>query len=132
MATKEVGNLGEDEAVKFLGNRGYKILERNYKFKVFGPQRGEVDIIAKRGGVISFVEVKTLRRGSGKTLEGELANPEIKVDSVKMRKILKTAQFWLMKNKIPFDSPWQIDVVAVIINDENKAAIRHLENAAFF
>jgi putative endonuclease len=142
MPTKETGKLGEDIAAKFLEEKGYKILDRNYKFAIYGPQKGEVDIIAKKDKTISFVEVKTLsqkNRGLSPAFfdGGELANPEIKVDFIKMRKITKTAQSWLMKNKISFDSPWQIDVVAVII-DENppggcqKARIRHLQNAATF
>jgi putative endonuclease len=126
MATKETGKLGEDIAAKFLEQNGYKILDRNYKFAVFGPQKGEVDIVAKKGNLICFVEVKTLRDAGF----GELANPEIKVDFIKMRKIGKTAQSWLMRNKIPFDSPWQIDVVAVIIDSKTqKALVRYLPNA---
>jgi putative endonuclease len=123
MPTKIVGNLGEDIAVKFLEQKGYKILARNYKFAVLGPQKGEVDIIAKKDDVICFVEVKTLT--SDKSF-----SPEAKVDFIKMRKIAKTAQSWMMKNKIGFDSPWRIDVVAVVIDGKTqKAQVRHLENA---
>jgi putative endonuclease len=123
MATREIGILGENIAVKFLEQKGYKILGRNFKFEIGGPQKGEIDIIAQKGDLICFTEVKTLT--SKKSF-----SPEAKVDFIKMRKIMKTAQLWLMKNKIPFDRPWQVDVVAVIINQENqKAQVRHLENA---
>ena len=125
MNTKSIGVLGEQLAENFLKNKGYKILDRNYSFRIFGPQKGEVDIIAKKDGLISFVEVKTLT--SDKSF-----SPEAKVDFTKQRKIVKTAQSWLMKNKIPLDSPWQIDVVAVVIDEKNKKAkIRHLNNAVF-
>ncbi|MFH1036966.1 MAG: YraN family protein, partial [Patescibacteria group bacterium] len=74
---------------------------------------------------ISFVEVKTLT--SDKNFF-----PEAKVDFVKQRKIVRSAQSWLMRNKIPLDSPWQVDVVAITIDTQtNKADIRHLENAVF-
>jgi putative endonuclease len=125
MATKEVGILGENIASEFLERNGYKILDRNYKFAIFGPQKGEVDIIAKKGGIISFVEVKTVT--SEKTF-----SPEARVDFAKQRKILKTAQSWLMKKKIPLDCPWEIDVVAVIIDRASKkASVRHLQNAVY-
>lgn len=125
MPTIKTGKLGEDIAVKFLEEKGYKILDRNYGFAISGPQKGEVDIIAQKGDLICFVEVKTL------TSEKSFF-PEAKVDSIKMKKIVKTAQSWLMKNKVGFDSPWQIDVVAVIIDEKTqKAGIRHLQNAFY-
>jgi putative endonuclease len=125
MATKEIGILGENIAVKFLKQNGYKILDRNYKFGFSGPQKGEVDIIASKDKIISFVEVKTL------TSEKSFS-PEAKVDFFKQRKILKTAQSWLMKNKLPLDSQWQVSVVSVIIDQETKKAkIRHLQNAVY-
>ena len=50
----ETGKKGEDLAVKFLHEKGYKILETNWRFR-----RSEVDIIAKDGAILVFVEVKT-------------------------------------------------------------------------
>jgi hypothetical protein len=42
------------------------------------------------------------------------------------------AEYWLLENKIPFDTKWQIDVISVIINlNSKKAKIRHFENAIF-
>lgn len=131
MSTRETGKLGEHIAARFLEKKGYKILDRNYRFAIFGPQKGEIDIVAKKGDLICFIEVKTLCHGVGQIMS-ELSNPEIKVDFFKMRKIQKAAMSWLMKNKIPLDSPWQIDVVAVIIdNGGQKAEIRHLQNAVY-
>ena len=51
---KEIGNFGEDFTAKFLKKSGYKILERNYHSRY-----GEIDIIASKGAVLAFVEVKT-------------------------------------------------------------------------
>lgn len=127
MNTKELGALGEKLAFDFLKNKGYKILDKNYSPKfVSGPQRGEVDIIAKKDDIISFIEVKTLTSG-GQTSG---ISPEEKVDYWKQRKIMKMAESWLMEKKIALDSPWQIDVVSIKIDsDSKKAKIQYFQNA---
>ena len=124
MDRNQLGNLGERIAENFLRRKGYEILGKNYSPKfVSGPQRGEVDIIAKSNDIISFVEVKTL-------LLQDSFLPEDKVDFQKQRKIVKTAESWLMQNKIPFDSPWQIDIISIKIDlNGKKANIRHFKNA---
>jgi putative endonuclease len=55
-STRERGAAGEDSAVRFLQQSGYEIIERNYYY-----QRGEIDIVAKDGAVLVFVEVKSRR-----------------------------------------------------------------------
>jgi len=125
MRTKEIGNLGERIAENYLKNKGYQILDKNYSSKVStGPKRGEVDIIVKKNDIISFIEVKTLR-----LVQGEPFSPEEKVDFGKQRKLVKTAESWLMKKKIPLNSKWQIDVIAIELNSDKKAKINHFENA---
>ena len=63
MSTKEIGSLGEKIAQEYLKNKGYQILDRNYSFRIpASPQKGEIDIIAKKEDIISFIEVKTLRQ----------------------------------------------------------------------
>ena len=119
MDSKKLGILGEKIARKYLEKKGYQILDRNYSSKfVSGPQRGEIDIVAKKSDIISFVEVKTLE-DSG---EPFAISPEEKFNLAKKRKIIKMAEGWLMEKKIPFDSKWQIDVISIKINLENKKA----------
>ena len=127
MNSKQLGVLGEKIAEKFLKRKGYQILDKNYSNRfVSGPQRGEIDIITKKGDIISFIEVKTLT-GNHQTFL-----PEDKVNFSKQRKIIKTAQSWLMEKKIPFNNKWQIDVIAIKINQNlKKAKIRHLKNVVF-
>ena len=122
--SKQLGELGEKIAEKFLKKRGYKILDKNYISRfISGPQRGEIDIIAKKGDVIVFVEVKALED------KGFFVAPELKVDFFKQRKIEKMAESWLMEKKISFETPWQIDIIAVRINSESrKAKINHFKN----
>jgi putative endonuclease len=129
MGTRDLGNLGEQAAFDFLKNKGYKILDRNYAPRfVSGPLQGEIDIVAEKDGVISFVEVKTLAGGSSPSA----ISPEEKVDYQKQRKLMKTAESWLMKNKIPLNSKWQIDIVSIKADlDNGKLKIRHFENAVF-
>jgi putative endonuclease len=125
MEKKHFGIFGEGIAENYLRKKGYQILDRNYSIRTpFGPQRGEIDIIAKKGDTITFIEVKTLR---GRVA---LINPEEKVDYLKKRKILKTAESWLMEKKIPIDSKWQIDIISIRVDPVlKKAKIRHFQNA---
>lgn len=121
--SKILGKKGENVAVDYLRKKGYQILDRNYVFKIPGsPQRGEIDIVAKKEGTICFVEVKTLKDSKAPIL------PEEKVNFPKKRKIIATAESWLMKNKIPLESKWQIDVISIEIQG-NKEKISHFENA---
>ena len=124
MDTKKLGSLGERIAENYLKEKGYQILDRNYSFRIPGnPQKGEIDIIAQKSGIISFIEVKTLR---GRVA---LISPEEKVDFGKQRKLVKTAESWLMRKKIPLDIKWQIDVIAIEMGSDKKVKISHFENA---
>jgi len=131
MNPKELGTLGEKIAIKYLQKRGYKILDQNYSSKfVSGPQRGEIDIVAKKKDIISFIEVKTLTQNCGGPTSA--ISPEEKVDYLKQKKLIKMAENWLMEKKIPLNSKWQIDVIAIKIDLNNrKAKIRHFKNAVF-
>ena len=129
MNTKQVGKLGEDIACDYLKNKGYKVLARNFERKISRFLKSEIDIIAKKHDTIHFVEVKTLKN------EGTsfVFLPESKVDFKKKRKLIKTAELWLSKNKIPLDSKWQIDIIAIQIRQKGcLTEIKHFENAVGF
>jgi len=125
MNQRQLGAFGEKIAIQYLQNKGYKILDKNFfKKENFGPRTGEVDIIAKKEDVISFVEVKTL--GNPATL----IEPEEKINFFKKKKLIKTAQAWLLKNRISLDAKWQIDIISIKIDlNTKRAKIRHFENA---
>lgn len=130
MNQKQLGDLGEKIAAGHLKKRGYKILDRNYPKEWQGVKRGEIDIIAKKGNLISFVEVKTLAE-SGPERAAVFFRPEDKVDFSKLKKIAATAQVWLNKNKIPLESCWQIDVISIRLNlISKKAGLRHFKNVS--
>jgi putative endonuclease len=127
MGSRETGVIGEKIAEKYLRKKGYQILDRNYTFKIPGsPQKGEIDIIARKNNIINFVEVKTLKTEEG---QSSLISPEEKVNFRKQRKIIKTAESWLMKRKIPLNSKWRIDIISIEIKAfDKKVKIRHLKN----
>lgn len=123
MNSKKIGKLGERIAEDYLKKKGYQILDRNYVFRIPGDlQRGEIDIVAKNGDTICFVEVKTLKNPKLEIF------PEEKVNFSKQRKLVWAAESWLMKNKISLDSKWQIDVISILIKGKEKK-ISHFENA---
>ena len=106
MKTIETGKIGEDEAVKFLKKNKYKIIERNFRTKF-----GEIDIIAKKGKEISFIEVKTR-----KTIT--FGYPEESVDERKLNKIKKVALYYIQKNKIK--SHFKFEVLSILIKENGK------------
>jgi len=80
---RSLGIFGEDEASGYLSNEGFEILKRNFRNRF-----GEVDIIAKKGACVHFIEVKTRRTGS-------CGYPEESVNGLKKNKILRTALWYL-------------------------------------
>lgn len=131
MDSKQTGIWGEKIAENYLMKKGYQILDKNYSTNFnSGPKRGEVDLVTKKDNIISFIEVKTQTQNQREQFS--LIRPEQKVNFLKQRKIIKTAEFWLMEKKIPLDSKWQIDVIAIKIDFKSKLAkIRHFKNSVF-
>ena len=111
-STRSLGRYGEDLACKYLQAKGYKILKRNFRCRRFG----EIDIVASKAGVLSFIEVKT-RRSS------RYGKPAEAVTLAKQRKIYRVAQYYLqmrgLASRIPVLS---FDVVEIII--EGSAGMR--------
>jgi putative endonuclease len=126
MNTKIIGARGERIAAEHLKNKGYKILEKNYFLRaIHGPKIAEIDIVAKKRDYFVFVEVKTIKANS-KFLAQD------KVNEVKKWKIAKAAEMWLIKNKIPLDSKWQIDVIAIeLLPDDRSLLIQKLLGPKF-
>lgn len=110
---KQLGASGEDLATNFLEENGYKILQRNKRFKF-----GEIDILAQDGEFVVLVEVKT------KT-NLEQGRPEEKVDYFKKRKLIMLAK---ALEQIYPGRNIRIDVVAVDKTQFNPK-INHIENA---
>lgn len=124
MNSRQLGNYGENIACYYLKEKGYRIIERNYIKEFDNRLKGEIDIIAKKDDIISFIEVKAL-----KSAKSGFFNPEDKINFKKREKIIRLAEIWLKENKISLESKWQIDAASVRINlFSKKASIKYFEN----
>lgn len=114
---QNIGKLGEDIAVKYLENHGYKILGRNYR-----KPWGEIDIVAQQGHELVFVEVKTQRIGFG-------WRPEENITRHKKHQLSRIINTYLKQSQMCGVVDWRIDVVAIELDFETKnAKIEHIEN----
>jgi len=112
---KLTGNTGETAAVDYLRKNGFEILARNYTAK-----HGEIDIIAKRGEQIHFIEVKT-RAG------GDFGGGRAAVNYAKRKTIRSIATIYLVKNGLYDRTGAQFDVIE-ITGTGSGARIEYLPN----
>ena len=107
MAPKHIerGIEGEKHAVRALKKRRYKIIERNFR-----TPAGEIDIVARDGDCLVFVEVRT--RGSI-----EFGLPQETIRAAKRKKLCTAARWYLQKRKMG-DDDCRFDVVAVLMTDD--------------
>ncbi len=108
-----VGKKGENMAEKFLINKGYNILERNYRFR-----RAEIDIIARLNQKMVFVEVKTRSNGN-------FGFPEMAVGDAKMEAIYQCAEAYIDQNA--WLGPIRFDIIAIIL--QHPVDIMHFKDA---
>ena len=113
-----MGHAAEWRAVWRLRLGGYTILMRRYKTRL-----GEIDIVARRGNVLAFVEVKA-RAAAG------AAEPECFVGAGQRRRVRRAALAWLAAHPQPDVPDLRFDVVAVTHHgDEGGVDVRHLPDA---
>lgn len=120
---RKIGDLGEDIACKYLEKHGYVVIERNYLRKW-----GEIDIIAKKGLILSFVEVKSV---SWNSVFGsrETYRPEENMHPKKVLRLRRALQTYLLDHKVSDEQVWQFHLVCVYLDeDEKKARVKLLEN----
>ena len=112
-----IGDFGERVAADWLRANHCKILARNFR----GPRRGEVDIIARDGKLLLFVEVKTRRQGTP-------IRPLDAVDKTKQALIERGANAWLKRLRTR-DLPWRFDVIEVYVKQGEKPRINRVRDA---
>lgn len=113
---QEVGECGERIACHWLRAQGEKVLYRNYR----APQGGEVDIVARRGDLLLFIEVKTRRAGG-------IGRPLDAVDRAKQELIERGANSWLKLLKTR-RLPWRFDVIEIILEDGKPPQMNRVKN----
>lgn len=116
-AHNDLGALGEQFALEYLLEKNYQILETNW---VCGHK--EVDIIAKDGDTIVFVEVKTRH-------DKCLVDPEITVDIYKQRHLIWAANNYV--NRYQYDLEVRFDIIAIVVNSNNEKKIEHIIDAFY-
>lgn len=112
-----VGARQEQKAVEYLKEHEYQIMECNFRCRT-----GEIDVVANNNGYLVFVEVKYRKSSS-------MGLPEEAVDYKKMKRISRTAQFYLLKNHIPSDKPCRFDVITIL--DKDISLIQNAFDALF-
>lgn len=118
-----IGDLGEDIAVKYLENKGFSVMERNY----WRPW-GEIDIVCNNGDTVHFVEVKSVSREPN----NRGIRPEENMHPAKLKRLHRAVQTYLMEKKVDGNALWQIDLLCVYLEPEKKKAhVEVLENVVF-
>lgn len=126
----EIGEIGEDIAEKWLVQKGFTIVERNYLRKW-----GEIDIVARETtGKIHFVEVKTVSYETKAYLEYAVSHgtwrPEENVHKDKQERLKRAIQTWLLDHK--YAGEWQIDIIAIrMVPREKYCRVKLLDNVIF-
>lgn len=114
---KMTGAAGERIASAYLKKIGYRILESNFRTPF-----GEIDIVARLGRLIVFVEVKSRTTSS-------FGPPYLSVTKLKERRIIKNALYYLKIRRI-LNACWRIDIVSVKLNHNGELeGIEIIENA---
>ncbi|HAZ28843.1 MAG TPA: YraN family protein [Candidatus Magasanikbacteria bacterium] len=112
---RRFGDWGEEQAVLFLLQKGYHIIERNYRIR-----SGEIDIIARHakphfGGTLCFIEVKTRQHAK------EKGTAEWATGAEKRKRIFRTARHYCMQHTIDIDrTPIQFEQVSVYVSSQGR------------
>ena len=115
---RKLGQQGEEIATGYLRQQGYDILARNWRCPV-----GELDIVAREGEILTFVEVRT-RRGD------RFGGPEESITLAKQAKLVELAQTYLKDAGLE-DEAWRIDVVAIELGQRGEVKRLNLIRWAF-
>jgi putative endonuclease len=110
-----LGNRGERHAARYLRGQGFRILARGYRTPL-----GEIDLIARDGDVLVFVEVKSRRQG----------HPAEAVTLEKQRRLTLAALQFLAHHRLLENQRARFDVIAIVWPDDRKApSVEHFRNA---
>ena len=134
---RKIGDVGENIACRFLMKRGFEIIEQNYNKKW-----GEIDIIAKKGEKLHFVEVKSVTRESLAHVSSETDDyrPEDNLHPWKLKRLSRVIQTYLLsydqvshlsaRSQAKEDeTDWQFDVIVVYLDIKSlQAKVNYMED----
>ena len=98
--SRALGDIAEEKACEYISSLGFQIIERNFTLR-----GGEIDIIAIKGGVLHFIEVKS----------GSSYDPLYNITPVKLQHVINTAHRFMQKKNL--DLVFQIDAISVQNNE---------------
>jgi len=110
----ELGKRGEEMAVQYLTEKGYEILERNWR-----NIHKEIDIIAKDGECLVIVEVKARQ-------SYEYGDPDIAVTRQKQWRLISATNAYVFQNNLDIDT--RFDIISIVFKDD-EPIIEHIEDA---
>lgn len=116
-AKDQLGRAGEEEAVFFLREKGYTILQRNIRM----PGVGEIDLVAGRDSILVFFEIKTRQNR-------KVGKPDEAVTTIRKRRLIAKAQEFLRYCKIN-DVSVRFDIISIVWPENHQPEIVHIENA---
>ena len=118
-ATFAAGRRGEDLAHRYLQSHGYIVVARNFRTRTGSA---EVDIVARKGDAVVFVEVKSRQ-------SEEFGPPDRGVDEEKQLRIMRAASEYLRRVDVP-DERARFDIINVILGGAHR--LEHIEDAFYF
>ncbi len=115
MHKRAKGDIGENIACKYLENKGFIVVDRNYLRKW-----GELDIIAQKDKIIHFFEVKSVTADFSN--ENDSHKPEDNVHGLKVKRIRRMIETYLEETKRGLDGEFQFHVITVFMNEKTRRA----------
>ena len=98
------GKEGEEIARRYLEDKGYSIIEQNYKTK-----RAEIDIVAKHKNILVFIEVRTKHNE-------RYGTPEETINYAKRVRLQRNAAAYV--HRVRYNGPWRIDAVCIVLDQD--------------
>ncbi len=111
----QVGRIGESLAREYLKDKGYKILEQNYRTRY-----AEIDLVARQKDMLVFVEVRT-------KVGERFGTPEDTLNRGKLRKVKRNAEAYV--SRLKWNKLYRVDAVCIVLGDDYAVSrFRHYEN----
>lgn len=116
-STKDIGNLGELVAAEYLRRHNFTVIDRNVVRKT-----GELDLVAQKGEVLHFIEVKSVLRREfpEKDSSRDSYDPSSNLHPKKIQKVARTAQWYVAEKD--WEGEWQVDGVLVWLRERDGMA----------